>query len=213
LGVSLIVGGVLVVLLFRGLVDQMIKAEIPLRAGSTVTEAWLHPPVRPLLKIYFFNTTNPAGFLRGEKAILQEVGPYIYEEKWDKVDVDWQNDTVSYRLRKFYKWRQDLSYPLQETDLINIPNVPMFASVNQMSGAGRLVQQALGSMLEILKQDVFNATTVRPNLIYIWPKVCTHLFFFSINSPNLAIPIIANILFEAFSILLFCSGEGCGLGI
>ena len=87
------------------------------------------------------------------------------------------------------------------------------ASVNQMSGAGRLVQQALGSMLEILKQEVFNATTVRPNLIYIWPKVCTHLFFSSINSPNLAILIIANILFEAFSILLFFSGEGCGLGI
>ena len=34
------------------------------------------------------------------------------------------------------------------------------ASVNQMSGAGKLVQQALGSMLEILKQEVFNATTV-----------------------------------------------------
>ena len=29
-----------------------------------------------------------------------------------------------------------------------------------MSGAGKLVQQALGSMLEILKQEVFNATTV-----------------------------------------------------
>jgi len=161
LGVSLIIGGILVVLLFRGFVDQMIKAEIPLRAGSTVTEAWIHPPVRPLLKIYFFNTTNPEGFLRGEKANLQEVGPYIYEEKWDKVEVDWLNDTVTYRLRKFYKWRQDLSYPLQESDLITLPNVPMFASVNQMSGAGPLVQNALGSMLEILKQEVFNATSVK----------------------------------------------------
>ena len=34
------------------------------------------------------------------------------------------------------------------------------ASVNQMSGAGPLVQNALGSMLEILKQEVFNATSV-----------------------------------------------------
>ena len=79
-----------------------------------------------------------------------QVGPYIYEEKWDKVEVDWRNDTVTYRLRKFYKyeqqmltkgdhfherikmiflrWRQDLSYPLQETDLITLPNVPMFVS-------------------------------------------------------------------------------------
>ena len=32
-----------------------------------------------------------------------QVGPYIYEEKWDKVDVDWQNDTVSYRLKKSYR--------------------------------------------------------------------------------------------------------------
>ena len=29
-----------------------------------------------------------------------------------------------------FRWRQDLSYPLQETDLINIPNVPMFVSIN-----------------------------------------------------------------------------------
>ena len=33
-----------------------------------------------------------------------QVGPYIYEEKWDKVEVDWRNDTVTYRLRKFYKY-------------------------------------------------------------------------------------------------------------
>ena len=35
--------------------------------------------------------------------ISTQVGPYIYEEKWDKVDVDWQNDTVSYRLKKSYR--------------------------------------------------------------------------------------------------------------
>ena len=42
---------ILIILHFRGFVDGMIKAEIPLRAGSTVTEAWIHPPVRPLLKV------------------------------------------------------------------------------------------------------------------------------------------------------------------
>ena len=35
------------------------------------------------------------------------------------------------------------------------------ASVNQMRYAGRLVQSALSSMLEILKQEVFNSTSVR----------------------------------------------------
>ena len=42
------------------------------------------------------------------------------------------------------------------------------ASVNQMSGAGKLVQQALGSMLEILKQEVFNATTVNFFSTFNW---------------------------------------------
>ena len=40
-----------------------------------------------------------------------------------------------------------------------------------------------------------------------------HPSVFSINSPNLSMFIIADILFEAFSIPLFWSGEGCGLGI
>jgi hypothetical protein len=51
LGLLCIVGGVLVVLLFRRLVDGLISAELPLRPGSAVTEAWLHPPVRPLLQV------------------------------------------------------------------------------------------------------------------------------------------------------------------
>ena len=45
------------------------------------------------------------------------------------------------------------------------------ASVNQMSGAGKLVQQALGSMLEILKQEVFNATTVNLST-FNWTQEC-----------------------------------------
>ena len=29
------------------------------------------------------------------------------------------------------RWRQDLSYPLQESDRITLPNVPMFVSIAQ----------------------------------------------------------------------------------
>ena len=204
--------------------SSSLSSSLPSLSSSSLSSSWYdndiyhaHPMYHQndihltfLLQIYFFNTTNPEAFLRGEKAVLQEVrlifyshsaafdgflfvtqssafacwlvrdrflfitlqllmdfyfsicifcsqvGPYIYEEKWDKVEVDWQNDTVTYRLRKFYKWaakvdqsaaanydnfqdskimmivlrwRQDLSYPLQETDRITLPNVPMFVSI------------------------------------------------------------------------------------
>ena len=130
LGLLLIIGGILVLLLFRSFVHNLIMSEIPLRPGSQVTEAWIKPPVRPLLQMFFFNTTNPEGFLRGEKPLLVEVGPYVYEEEWEKVDVTWgeEGDSVKYRLKKVYKHRQDLSGNLRESDSLTLPNVPMFVS-------------------------------------------------------------------------------------
>ena len=154
-------------------------AEIPLVPDSKVTKAWMDPPVRPLLRLYFFNTTNPAGFLRGQKPRLQEVGPYVYEEEWHKVGVEWseRKDRVKYRLKKTFRFRPDLSGGRTEDDRVTIPNVPLFvsqssvrvkrsnslifqASVNQMRFSGRLIQAALSSMLDILRQDVFNSTSV-----------------------------------------------------
>ena len=53
--------------------------KLPLRPDGEVTAAWLNPPIKPLLRVYLFNVTNPAGFLDGEKPKLQEVGPFVYE--------------------------------------------------------------------------------------------------------------------------------------
>lgn len=161
LGIVLIIAGILVCVLFREFVDKLIKNEIPLRLGSQITDAWMNPPVKPLLRLYFFNTTNPEGFLKGEKPFLVEMGPYTWEEKWTKVGVSWGEDgkTVKYSIKKTYRFRRDLSIGAT-SDRITVPNIPMFASVSQMRWAGKLVQQALSSMLEILKQEVFNSTTV-----------------------------------------------------
>ena len=53
---------------------------VPLREDSPITASWLSPPVQPMLRLYYFNVTNPQGFLeRGEKPKLVEMGPYVYE--------------------------------------------------------------------------------------------------------------------------------------
>ena len=129
-GILLIIGGILVLLLFRSFVHNLIMSEIPLRPGSQVTQAWIQPPVRPLLQMYFFNTSNPEGFLRGEKPQLVEVGPYVYEEEWEKVNVTWEDEGehVKYRLKKVFRFRHDLSGQLMESDRLTLPNVPMFVS-------------------------------------------------------------------------------------
>lgn len=54
--------------------------KVPLQEHSSVTATWMRPPIRPLMRVYFFNMTNPEGFLkRREKPKLREIGPYVYE--------------------------------------------------------------------------------------------------------------------------------------
>ena len=134
-GLLSITAGILVVLLFRSFVQNLIMSEIPLLPGSKVTKAWIDPPVRPLLRLYFFNTTNPAGFLRGQKPRLEEVGPYVYEEEWHKVGVVWsqEKDRVKYKLKKTFRFRPDLSGGRTEADRVTVPNVPLFVSHNSLS--------------------------------------------------------------------------------
>ena len=53
----------------------------PLVKGSRIAESWKAPPVKPLLKLYFFNITNPVVFQNPKlnvKPVLKEVGPYLY---------------------------------------------------------------------------------------------------------------------------------------
>jgi len=42
-------------------------------------QMWSHPPISADFKIYLFNVTNPVEAEKGEKIIVKEVGPYVYQ--------------------------------------------------------------------------------------------------------------------------------------
>ena len=46
--------------------------------GHTTYEQFLNPELPVWKSIYFFNLTNPEGFVAGEKPVLEEKGPYGY---------------------------------------------------------------------------------------------------------------------------------------
>ena len=58
-GLCLIIGGLLAAFLFETLVDAIIVSKVPLLPGTDIAKAWMSPPVKPLLKIFYFNVTNP----------------------------------------------------------------------------------------------------------------------------------------------------------
>merc|ERR1712147_510020 len=66
-GVLLIIGGFLSCFLFSTLVNYIIDSKVALLPGSEVSDAWIAPPLTPLLKIYYFNATNAEEYLAGGK--------------------------------------------------------------------------------------------------------------------------------------------------
>ena len=71
-------------------------------ANNTVAVKWWKtPPLEPQLRLHIFNYTNADAFLRGQapKLIVEDLGPYIYLEKVEKVNVVFNsNFTISYQV-------------------------------------------------------------------------------------------------------------------
>ena len=59
---------------------------------------YLNPPFSPIIKVYVFNYTNIEEFVSGtdKKIKLKEVGPYVYEEMMQKVNVKYNEDKITY---------------------------------------------------------------------------------------------------------------------
>lgn len=77
-----------------------------LEKNSTAFKYFKTPPLNPQLRVHIFNYTNTERFLSGEddKLIVQDVGPYVYTEKTQKVDVVYNdNNTISYRVLTSYQ--------------------------------------------------------------------------------------------------------------
>ncbi|KAI8433337.1 hypothetical protein MSG28_015382 [Choristoneura fumiferana] len=100
--------------------------ELVLRPGSMTFEWWARPPVRPFVKVYVYNVTNADEFLNnGSKPVLDELGPYIYEQDWEKVNItDNENGTLSFHYKRTYTYRADLS-GRSDDDAVVVPNIPM----------------------------------------------------------------------------------------
>ena len=57
-GLSLVIAGIIVLTLFTHLINFIITQKVPLVPDSDVTKAWIDLPIKPTLKVYYFNVTN-----------------------------------------------------------------------------------------------------------------------------------------------------------
>ncbi|XP_020708289.1 sensory neuron membrane protein 1 isoform X2 [Athalia rosae] len=88
-------------------------------------DMWSKLPFPLEFKIYLFNVTNPADIANGEKPIVEEIGPYFYDEWKEKVnlvDRD-EDDTVEYNQRITWHFNASRSNGLTGDEELVFPHL------------------------------------------------------------------------------------------
>ncbi|XP_020294753.1 scavenger receptor class B member 1 [Pseudomyrmex gracilis] len=161
IGVLLIILAAVLAVVFPKIIDLILDNELALRDGGRTYNFWKEPPVVPRMQIYIYNVTNADEFLNNnEKPVLQELGPYVYSQHWQKEDIKFnENGTVTYKVKKTFVFNETLSAG-SEDDLVVVPNVPMLSATSQSKHAARFLRLAMASIMDILKIKPFVEVSV-----------------------------------------------------
>ncbi|CAG9861576.1 unnamed protein product [Phyllotreta striolata] len=178
LSVKLILGGaamlgatVLVGFLgFQPLVNVVVKDQTSLRKRNQMRKLYLNIPFPLDTRIYFFNVTNPMEVQNGSKPILQEVGPYCYDEHKNKINVvdNDAEDSLRYDAFDVYRFNKNRSGNLSDEDYVTIIHPLLVGMVNRVASDSP-------ALLSILNQ-AFETIFKNPQSIYLTDKVKNILF-------------------------------------
>uniref|UniRef100_A0A1Y1KK00 Scavenger receptor class B member 1 n=2 Tax=Photinus pyralis TaxID=7054 RepID=A0A1Y1KK00_PHOPY len=111
--------------------DDYVLSQITLKNDTLSYQMWKGPAVKTYLNVYVFNYTNVEAYENGdaEKLQVDEIGPYVYEETMEKVNVKFHaNGTVSYQEKRVHRYRDDLSGGRSPNDSVIVPNLPMLGA-------------------------------------------------------------------------------------
>ncbi|XP_048003960.1 scavenger receptor class B member 1 isoform X1 [Leguminivora glycinivorella] len=138
-----------IILSFVPWLDYIIFRELKLWNGSLSYSYWQKPGVVRLTKVYIFNVTNPSGFLEhGEKPKLVEVGPFVYREDMEKVNIKFHdNDTITYQHNKILRFVPELS--VNKNQKLTVPNIPLLTVTSFSPNLAGLVVSGLASVLSV----------------------------------------------------------------
>lgn len=124
----LLLMGILGHVYFPSILKGQVAKQMQLREGSETLEKWSNVTVPIYLSLHLFNITNPAEFGNGSRAVVEQVGPYVYRE-YRRKEIQGFNEprnTVQYFDRKSFVFEPDMSTGREE-DTVYVLNVPVVA--------------------------------------------------------------------------------------
>ncbi|XP_026673860.1 scavenger receptor class B member 1-like isoform X2 [Ceratina calcarata] len=129
---------------------------------SLAFQLWKNPPIDIYFKVYIFNITNSEQFLRGEEKLkVQEIGPYVYKEILQNENITWheENKTISYMPRRTVVYVPEMSNGNPDTDVVQVPNIPMLGISSTLHDAGFFVNYPWSSLVSMLdSKPILNIT-------------------------------------------------------
>nr|XP_023017900.1 scavenger receptor class B member 1-like [Leptinotarsa decemlineata] len=117
------------VIWFTDAFDNYVLSQLVLTNNEDSFKMWKNPTPKVTYKLYIFNYTNVQDYKDGlaEKLHVDDVGPYTYEEKLDRENVNIIDDErITFQERRTYSFRPDLSAGSQN-DQVTVPNIPLIS--------------------------------------------------------------------------------------
>ncbi|KAH8413279.1 hypothetical protein KR009_009554 [Drosophila setifemur] len=132
-----------------------------LRPGSFIADLWKTPSMDIDVDLYLFNWTNAEKLNDPTvKPRFEEVGPYHFSERMQKLNVVWndQNSTVSYMRKSRFDFVPELSAG-RPSDLLVQPNLIIVGLYQKMQRWSPLLRSLIVAVLNVSGKE---ATIVRP---------------------------------------------------
>uniref|UniRef100_A0A3Q3K6X2 Uncharacterized protein n=1 Tax=Monopterus albus TaxID=43700 RepID=A0A3Q3K6X2_MONAL len=159
LSVLLLIVGISLVLsnVFLHVVQSM---EVVLNNGTEAFEAWENPPAPVYMQFYFFNLTNPAEMLAGERPAVVEIGPYTYREYrlMEQVSFSDNGTKVTAVNTKTYIFQPNMSWG-PESDLIRTVNIPAMTVMEKFKD-NSVFANLISSYMRSNEEGLFTTRTV-----------------------------------------------------
>lgn len=140
-----------IIMWFTELYMFQILQFVTITQGSSSYNMWLNPPVKPYVSIYPFNYTNIEDVLEyGDTPIVQELGPFVYKEKVERINVEFnENGTVTYQEKRSNEFMPDMSNGNPENLFITVPNLPLISAISLSADTFLLNQKFISPFMSL----------------------------------------------------------------
>ncbi|XP_049886335.1 sensory neuron membrane protein 2 [Pectinophora gossypiella] len=114
-----------------GVIDNLIVANVVLIDDTIQLERFERVPFPLNFTVRVWNITNAEQVLNGAVPVMNEVGPFIYRLRVQRVIENVEEDELTYRLLYHFEFDDVASHPNRDDDMVTIVNVAYHAILQE----------------------------------------------------------------------------------